>query len=152
MKLVNICAKRVLSFQSESWQHHKKNWISRISKAVYTSIWLTNPSKCEKLKKRNEFCVSTVYVWFVSNFQFHLSVCITSWPRTDISTLSTSQGSHPLGMALVGSARSADRLAPAMMPVTEGKYKPIMFTKLYLSAKQASLQFIRILGFFIGFL
>lgn len=94
--------------------------------------WLTNPSRCKKLKKRNEFCVSTVLWCFMYHDFFVIFNFISQFAsRLDIEHLDL-QVPHPLGMALVGSARSADRLAPAMMPVTEGKYKPIMFTKLYL--------------------
>ena len=93
--------------------------------------------KAEKKKRKNGFCVSKVLCVMNFHVQFHLKHDFLSLHQHLHIDL---QVPHPLGMALVGSARSADRLAPAMMPVTEGKYRPIMFKKLYLAMQRITVQ------------
>lgn len=90
------------------------------------------PKQMQKVeKKKRILCFHSFMMFYVSWFFVIFNFISQFASRLDIEHLDL-QVPHPLGMALVGSARSADRLAPAMMPVTEGKYKPIMFTKLYL--------------------
>lgn len=150
MKLVNICAKRVLSFRSELWQHHFfltcKKYLNET--VPPQGLMADKPKQMQKAEKRHKFCVSTVLWCFICIMTFFMFNFISQFAsRLDIEHLDL-QVPHPLGMALVGSARSADRLAPAMMPVTEGKYKPIMFTKLYLGQQVTVHTRIRVHRFF----
>ncbi len=101
MKLVNICAKRVLSFQSELWQLHFFLMTYKKSRNISYFLtpmkqyrhrrgwWLTHPIRCKKLRKRNEktdFVFPKFYVsWiFMFNFIWNMIfwVCINIFTST----------------------------------------------------------------------